>query len=131
MAPFSIDLPVSDKEPVGRQPLGEGLDERAVSGGLATALARLADAGRSGRAGRREDRVNAVRDAMAILDGLVSGAPSLDERWRSLPREILRVMQILLQANLSGRDAPLRAAADALAAVHQAWISSDAAAGSL
>lgn len=122
MAPFSIDLPVRDQE-TAVQPPDESLDEQALRAGLAAVLSRLALAGPAGRAGRHEHRSKALGDAMAILDQMVSG-PSplgLGDRGRSVPRELLRVMHLLLQANLSGVDAPLRLAVDALEAIRNSW----------
>lgn len=122
MAPFSIDLQVREQETESLPP-GESPDEEALRGGLAAALQRLADAGQAGKAGRFADRAGALGDAMAILDQIVSDAPlaGLDERGRALPRALLRVMHLLLHANLSGGPVPLRMAAEALKSVRDSW----------
>lgn len=122
MAPFSIDLPVREQEAAGLLPR-ESLDEQALRARIDTALERLAAAGHAGRARRHEDRIVALGEAMEILDQIVGSASLFRSgtRGRFLPRELLRVMQLLLHANLSGSDAPLRPAVDALKAVRNSW----------
>lgn len=126
MAPFSIDLPggggAESYAAVDNSP------QPTMAGLLAAALARVSEADDASRVGRDRDRRAALDLAMGILDRLISrGEPrAADARWQRTPGELLRIMQFLLQANLTGGDAPLRLAADALCAVHQTWKLADA-----
>ncbi|MFM8534991.1 MAG: hypothetical protein ACKOEC_15620 [Acidimicrobiia bacterium] len=127
MAPFSIDLAVLDRREI--LPWDETQDKDAISRALALALGRLSDAGHAGKAGRFEDRVAALGDAMTalheiLIDPSLSGA---DEKQRSVLREFLRVMPLLLHANLSVSPIPLQLAIDALKTTRDLWSMDNAA----
>lgn len=126
MAPFSIDLPSGGEAALcaaaGPPP------QLTLAGVLAAALARVSEAADASREGRRHDRRAALDMAMGILDRLVSRSEprAADARWQRTPGDLLRVMQFLLQANLTGGDGPLRLAAEALRSVHETWKLADA-----
>jgi hypothetical protein len=126
MAPFSIDLPSSD----GATPApGNEGNRPTLTGILAVALTWLLEAVSAGREGRRHDRATALGEAMRILDGLVSEPPLpfMDARGYQVTGHVLRIMQLLLQATLTGREAPLGLATEALRSVYESGKSPHAA----